>query len=165
MLKSNESLDYTDLIRPLSLEAVEYFASGDIPLAASYDSPLLCKFIRYGEVMMIGTAIDFGKPDYRGRRACILHINLFETLQMNDEAFSAAQAVAEAEPFSTGGTYIGVFNDGGYAEIGTDGTSPVSLILRRDSYDFGRADEQGRLRSIEVAQQLVGDTIAVSAED
>ncbi len=165
MLTNNESLDYADLIRPLSLEALEYFASGDIPVAVSYDSPLRCKFIRYGEAMIIGAAIDFGKPDYRGRQASILHVNLFEILLMNDEAFGEAQTAAEAEPFSTGGRHEGIFNDGGYATIGTDGTSPVSLVLRRDSYDFGRADEQGRLHSVEIAQQLVGDSITVSAED
>lgn len=165
MLTNNESLDYTDLIRPLSLEALEYFASGDIPVAVLYDSPLQCKFIRYGETMMIGAAIDFGASDYRGRQASILHVNLFEILQMDDEAFSAAQAVAEAEPFSTGGRYEGVFNDGGYVRIGTNDSTPISLVLYRDSFHFGRADEQGRLRSVEVAQQLVGDTIAVSAED
>lgn len=165
MLTSNESLEYTDLIRPLSLEALEYFASGNIPVAVSYDSPLRCKFIRYGEAMMIGSVIDFGKPDYRGRQASILHVNLFEMLQMNDEAFSAAQAVAEAEPFSTGGRYEGIFNDGGYIRIGKNDSTPTSLVLYRDSFDFGRADAAGRQRSVEIAQQLVGNTITVSAKD
>lgn len=165
MLTSNETLEYTDLIRPLSLDALKYFASGEIPVAVDYESPLRCKFIRYGEAMMIGAAIEFGTPNFQGRKSSILHVNLFEILTMDAEMFDAAHTAADAEPFSTGGRYEGIFNDGGYVTIGTEGTTPTSLVLRGDSYDFGRADAAGRQRSVEVAQQLVGDTITVTARD
>lgn len=165
MLTSNESLDYADLIRPLSLGALEYFASGSIPVARSYGSPLRCKFIRYGEAMMIGAAIDFGTPNYRGRKPSVLHVNLFETLRMDEEMFDAAHEAGAAEPYTTGGSYEGIFSDGGYATISAEGIKPVSLVLSGDSFHFGRADADGRQRSVEVAQQLVGDTITVTSRD
>lgn len=165
MLTSNETLEYTDLIRPLSLDALKYFASGEIPVAVDYESPLRCKFIRYGEAMIIGATIDFGKTNSRGKKRSILHADLFEEIRMDEELFNAARSAAEAEPVTTGGSHQGIFNDGGYATIGVDGRTPVTLMLHRDSFDFGRADAAGRQRSLEFAQQLVGDTITVTARD
>ncbi|MCA9326889.1 hypothetical protein KC976_04855, partial [Candidatus Saccharibacteria bacterium] len=60
MLKSNMDLVLDDLVRPLSLEALEYFASGEIPLAREFDSTMEPKFIRLGGIMMIGATISFG---------------------------------------------------------------------------------------------------------
>lgn len=165
MLKTNEELLVEDLIRPLSLEALEYFASGAIPVAKSYESPLHCKFIRLGGAVMLGSAIDFGKESWSGQKSSILHRHLLDHLEVDEEAYAIAKAAADKEPFAAGGRYKAVFNDGGYAYIRATDTVPSELVLTGASYDFGRADEAGRQRSVEVAQKLVGDTVLVSAQE
>lgn len=165
MLSSNESLVHEDLIRPLSLEALQYFASGVIPVAESYETSLFCKFIRLGDAMMLGAAIDFGEEDWRGKKRSIQHVNLLEFLELDGETYAIAGAAAASEPFTRGGRYPGVFSDGGFATIRANGSTPTKLVLGGESYDYGRADEAGRQRSGEVAQLLVGDAITVTTRE
>jgi len=165
MLRSNAELELSDLIRPLSLEALEYFASGVIPSAEgkSYQRPTSGKFIRIGGVMLIGTTMDYGLPGggEDGERKFLLHINMLQHLRHNETELFATVRDLELD------NHIckGVMSDAGSSFIRVDADEkPYELILGSNSYDFGRADEAGRAQTIEIAQQLVGPAVHVRAD-
>lgn len=156
--KTNEELDISDLARPLSLEAVIYFASDCLPKAKGYESSRHGKFVRIGSVMVIGATLDHGKPDFRGRLHFLQHWQLGNFLRADEELAKVAEATVTDEPqiggglTDAGGTYIVASKEG----------VPTELWLSGNSFDFGRADEAGREKTIEVAQALVSDIITVT---
>ena len=157
----NESLTIADLVRPLSLEAIQYFASNDIPVVKEHDTSRYGKFIRIGEVMLIGSIIDYGKPNGHGTYKDIKHVDILTYLiEHAPELYREARKTPANEL-----TPKNPLSDAGYTWIGVDAdNNPTSLRLSQDSYDYGRAKEAGRQASIEIAQKLVGDSIVVTGE-
>jgi hypothetical protein len=160
MLSSNATLEKSDLIRPLSFEALEYFASGLIPVSDRDTNTLRCKFIRLGEIIMVGTTIRFGGIDWiTGEPNLIKHVDLVNELNRSKELYVPALALLKTEPQLEGDT----LHDAGKAVIMADETTPIELGIIGASFDFGRADETGRQRTLKIAQQLVGSNIRVFA--
>ena len=158
MLTSNEALCPSDLIRPLDLTALEYFASGTIPLANSYETVLRGKFIRIGEVIIIGSTIKYGRPDMAGRSEFLKHWELLEHLQdYEEELYAKAQGPPVGDQLEGG-----ELSDAGFTLIAvTNSIVPIQLNIDGESRDYGRADAAGRQRTIEIAQGLVGNTVTV----
>jgi hypothetical protein len=156
--KTNEQLDMTDLARPLSLEAIQFFASDVLPKAKKFDSSRRGKFVRIGGAMVIGTTMDYGTRDYLGDLQFIKHWQLGELLRTIPDLDELARATIDDEPQIGGG-----LTDAGASLVTIRDGVPVQLELYGSSYDFGWADEAGRARTIEIAQALVGDTISVIA--
>lgn len=157
MLTTNEALTPSDLIRPLSLEALNYFASGAIPLSDNDKNCAIGKFVRVGGLMIIGTTIDYGEPDYRGRRNSLFHRELLGYIKEHPE-------LEELKGNLTDLTTRGIISDAGSTIIRHDqDLSPTALGIGGYSVDFGEADPAGRQRTIEIAQKLVGDTVTVRA--
>lgn len=156
-LLSNLTLEADDLIRPLSLDAVIYFASGEIPLAEDDKHTLTGKFIRIGNLMLIGTTIRFGKSDMHGDKDFIRHFYFFEYLERHEDAFTGREVDAISKPICGG-----LINDAGSSRIVVHADKPAGLMLYGSSGDFGKANEVGRLRTYEVAQLLVGESVYVS---
>lgn len=156
IMVSNETLTPADLIRPLSPEALEYFANGSIPVL-DHELPLNGKFIRLGEIILVGTTIHYGRLDSMGRRPSLLHRDMLDYLLENDEALGLPLVDPGSEP-----QIEGVLHDAGTTRIRVDEDShPVSLLLSRESFEFGRAGLGGRKRTAEIAQKLVGDKVEV----
>lgn len=158
--RTNKQLDITDLARPLSLEAVVFFASDELPKAKEHDTARFGKFVRLGEAMVIGATMSHGTPDHRGDLSTVFHWQLIRFLHDDPELHQRAEATYNDEPHLRGG-----LTDAGRTFIKVDETgAPVELSLGGNSFDFGRADAAGREKTLQVAQALVGDTVRVTGE-
>lgn len=160
MLSSNARLTKADLIRPLSPEALEYFASGVIPVSERDKNTLKCKFIRLGETVMIGAAIHYGTNNWTsGEPKFVKHVDLLDELQRTEALYKPASARLQDEP-TLGRLPL---HDAGMAVILAINAKPIELSVIGSSYDYGRADDNGRQRTVEVAQALVGSETMVIA--
>lgn len=159
---ANQHIETKDLIRPLSLEAIRYFSSEEeLPLEGPSYERRTAKFVRLGQVMLVGLTVPHGPSLFDGRQKVILHLDLFGTMVNEGLHQSVPDDDLEAEPFLRGGVDL---HDAGYISIASRQDTLV-LNLSRESYDFGRADEMGRQRSVEVAQKLVSDSVRVMSRD
>lgn len=163
MLTSNETLELNDLIRPLNLEAIQYFASGEIPTRSGGQNTLSGKFVRIGNLMCFGTSIRFGRPDRFKQLNFIRHYNLLDEVALTErELLVKATEEAFKEPTLHGGG----MNDAGQTLIVVDSDlRPCGLEISGESLDYGRNTDAVRERTIEIAQALVGPSIAVVGKD
>ncbi len=162
---SIEEVTTEDLVRELSPEALQYFAQLELSDEwPSYESVLSGKFVRLGEVLLLGCTISHGKPDYRGSRHSIKHIDLLDRgFMLGDEVVEKIEATAPKEGEYLKGHWP--LMDAGWSRIytGSDGL-PRGLKLDDRSYDFGQASEAIRHATGEIAQRILGSEIAVTAE-
>lgn len=158
MLTSNAELEKSDLIRPLSYEALEYFAGNQIPLSSRDNNALKCRFVRLGEAIMIGATIHFGPPDasLTGDRKTILRADLLDELLHNKKG-EVATTLLSSEPLRE---HLKL-HDAGFAIISATVNVPVALEITDDRVAFERADAASRQRTVEIAQQLVGANVMV----
>lgn len=160
-----------DLIRELSPATLDYFAG--ITLGEgwpSYERATTCKFVRLGAVIFLGSAISFGEcpPAHRGRegkRAKLFHRDI-AFFALSQEPIEKVQAIADT--MTDGERVLGYqfMVDAGYAAINTDDNDAVkSLVLGGDSFDFGRADIDGRDKTLALARAVVGNGVEVILRD
>jgi hypothetical protein len=160
-----DKVEVSDLVRELSPDAIRYFAEMELSDEWSTDETALSgKFVRLGEIILLGTTIEFG-PVYRGHRNSLIHMNMlghgFNGMGEDIVERIKAGAPEDAEYLKgrwplvdAGGSIIRTYKDG----------QPVNLSLYGNSYDFGRGTEQVRQRTGEIAQSVLGTDFTVSAE-
>lgn len=160
-----------DLIRELSDEALDYYAT--IRLGEgwpSYERATICKFVRLGAVIFLGSAIDFGKrpPMHRGRegkRDSLYHRDIAHFV-LSQEPIEKVQTIANTLASDERVLGYQFMVDAGYAGIGVDNDKTVkSLLFSGDSFDFGRADSNGRQRTLAIARSAISASTEVFSRD
>jgi hypothetical protein len=162
MPNPNERLTAADLIRPLSAEALIYFASGEVPVANRDIDALSGKFIRVGGVMLIGADIKFGMPDEYGEPSTLSSPDLVAHL-LGDETglYDSATDTYHGRPLPGS-----IVHDAGLTRIIVNSEQrPVELQIFGRSSQYGSASPEGRERTQIVAQANVGQEIAVTLND
>lgn len=145
-LESRDSVVLADLIRPLSTEAIQYFADtrlegpGWHPNDSHYFQ--LGKFVRLGSQIYLGSTVDYG-PNYFSLK----HWQIIEYAETQQESTQERQS-AVTPPEDAG--HFRILPVNGYR-----------LVLDGLSADFGRADEDGRRLTIHIARSILADQVEV----
>jgi hypothetical protein len=152
----NESrLKFEDLVRPLSLEALEYFLSDEIQVPhISYKE--IGKFIRVGKVIVIALS------EVQINGESVSHLDMSMIFERNPDWSKGFDNIifADVEENNLG---HGV-SDAGFTGLLTDvQNKPKKLILSGESGYLGRSDDAGRQRTAEIAQAAVGESVKVKA--
>ncbi len=160
-----EKVESTDLIRVVSPESLQYFAS--IELSNDWEpgeSALRCKFVRLGEVIVLGATIDYGKESWDGRRNSLVHLDLMWHALTGRLGDDVKRQIEETAPED--GKYLKdkwPVTDAGRSWISINASKwPTGLDLYADSYDLGRGDDNARQRTVEIAQGVLGPVIQVT---
>ncbi len=124
------------------------------------------KFVRLGEIILLGATVDYGPIDqYRGKRSYLKHIDmLWHGFQdMGDDVTNRIRQTAPKD-----GEYLQrkwPLVDAGYSRIRVDGDGqPHELVLDNRSFDYGRPDEPVRQRTGEIAQLVLGTDFLITVE-
>ncbi|HSW78634.1 MAG TPA: hypothetical protein VLF88_01270 [Candidatus Babeliales bacterium] len=158
-----EEVRLGDLVRVLSPEGLDYFAQTKLSAEwPPYKNLLDGKFVRLGEVILLGADIDFGPDHFRFGRTHLQHEALLwhgfrgmgEDLQ---------QRIKRTAPKDD--TYLEdrwPLVDAGHSEIVLSPEArPIGLELTGSSHDYGRPDEATRQKTGELAQMVLGQNISV----
>jgi hypothetical protein len=158
-----DSVTKKDMIRELSPEALSYFASIELGNDWNkYDKATSGKFVRLGEIIFLGSRINYGSVDYDGQRKNLKHWEIMR-FAMSDIGPVRRAEIEDSAASMTTLKETGLMVDAGMSDIFVDNEGqPVELIFWRKSYDFGRADEAGRQRTAEIARATLGETILVT---
>ena len=116
------------------------------------------KFVRFGDIIVLGAA------DNRSMTPLHRQIAFVAKVTNPDHVFKSRiqEASMQVDPAdSIGKDFVGMV-DAGHFVIDPNSVPP-RLRFSDKSSDFGRADEPGRQRTVELAQIAVGKSIAVSA--
>lgn len=158
-----DQLQTGDLVREVSPESLQYFADMELsPQWSNKDLALNGKFVRLGEVVLVGSTMHYGKRDpFTSERPSLMHMDMVEYALngMEDEVVDRIVATAPRN-----GDYLRKWPivDAGATHIIVDEERTVTeFIMRARSFHFGRADVTGRQKSINIAQQAVGPDIQV----
>src|SRR3989344_8952411 len=152
-----EEVRTEDLVRELSPDALSYFASMELSDEwPSYENTLSGKFVRLGEVILLGAAIDYGEI-HRGQRYSLLHLDIMEhgSYGMGEDIAARIKTTAPQN-----GIYLKEhwpLVDAGWSRIAVDKNGqPIGLKLSDGSYDFGQPVEAIRQKTSEIAQEVLG---------
>lgn len=159
-----ETTGKADLIRELSLESVQYFAGLELNPGdwAKHETPLDGKFVRFGEVIVLGATMDYGPLlTYVNRRKSLNHIDICQHVfrGMGEEIVERIKSTTPNDASCLKGTdYL---LDAGYTSIKTWGGKPYVIVINDESVDFGRGDESARQKTWELAEAALAPYITV----
>lgn len=161
-LRINE-VKIDDLVRELTPESLDYFANLELSDEwKSYESTLEGKFVRLGDVILLGATIDFGPLDYRKMRSQLTH-DMMTNHGLNgigDEISARVleTAVDDQEYLRNHWPLV----DAGKSAIHTDNEGDViGLTLDNRSIDYGKATDTIRETTGALARELLGSSITV----
>lgn len=153
-----------DLIRELSPEAISYYAHLELGDGwKTHERPTEGKFVRLGSKIFLGSTVQFGPLEWsrdarKDIRNSLRHV-VIANVALNQMIKEEIEQLEVGDEKVLG---MGVMLDAGSASIEVDSErNPVALYLEGRSLDFGKADEAGRLRTIEIAQQILGSSVEV----
>lgn len=151
-----------DLIRPLSYEALEYYAG--VELGDDWDTKSGMKrgkFVLLGAQLFLGSTIEYGKPK-NGKYKWLRH---FEIRNFALDAMSPTEVETlkgYAESIESRKIDNHVMLDAGFYSIGINAdTIPMTLELSGNSKEFGCANPEGRRLTGELASDAIGQSVEV----
>lgn len=161
-----DKVNIGDLVQELSPDALRYYS--EMVLSdewAPHDNALRGKFVRLGEIILIGAAIEYGPADHYGDRRHIKHIDMLWH-GMRGMGQGVQDRICETAPKE--GNYLNrkwPLVDAGRSRIQIDcAGQPRGLVLDDRSFDYGRPDPTARQRTGEIAQLVLGANFHVAAE-
>jgi hypothetical protein len=115
------------------------------------EEPLIDDEFTPVDIIVMGTTIGLGYNEYRRRMNCLVHYDLGREALIFFKSRSNDQANMGYRAIDYGSTEIKL-NEAG---------EPASVSIYSQSYDFGRADTDGRSETCRLFQVLLGGAIKV----
>ncbi|HEY1645828.1 MAG TPA: hypothetical protein VGF75_05665 [Candidatus Saccharimonadales bacterium] len=157
-----EKVQLGNLVRELSPDALKYFSN--MALSKKWpnnENPRYGKFVRLGEVILLGSTVEYGDEDWLGQKQSVKHIDLIHhgyrtlsedmTRRIEETLPEDAVYLKDTLPLIDAGQF--------YIEL--NNCLPFILNLRGGSYEFGRPDEATRQRTGAISQTILGSEFVV----
>ncbi len=129
-------------------------------------NPLRGKFVRLGEVILLGTTIDYGPAEwFSEKRRYLKHVDMawHGNCGMGDAVTARIRETAPEDEIYLRKKWPLVDAGESLIRLDTAG-SPYSLTLNEDSTDFGRPDKVTRQKTGELARVALGPDFIVTVE-
>ena len=146
---AEERIPSNDLIRKLSLDTFDYYVNDRIFSEVPFEKRDSGLFIRYGRIIVCGIHanrhIHFSQTLRHYELLNFLHENLGTEINSLDQ--EGLELLSNKE-----------MSDGGRIKLRPEKNE---MVFYGSSVDFGRANNEGRLKTIAIAQQIIGREIVI----
>lgn len=159
-LESKSSVEIADLVHPLSVEAVAYFARTELRGGGwrendSYNFKI-GKFVRLGSRIYLGSTIDYG-TDSRNLQHWQIARYAYNHLGLEAERMREQLEDIRPQPRILDLADLGLLLDAG-SFVAAD-TDQLTMVLSDKSGQYGKADEYGRQQTEDIARSILGDEV------